>query len=85
MDFHTEHNHGPVGGLGLPNLILFVLTGLFHGLQAFSPDDIYTWTFRILTLISLSLVIYINWDKAVQVFKTKHNKNDKSGKAPADH
>ena len=55
---------------------------LFSGLAAFftmletsSPDQIYTWIFRVLTLISISLIIVINWEKAMNVlFKNKKQK-----------
>lgn len=51
--------------------ILYVLSWLFVYFQSVSADEIWTWVWRGLSLISLLLIIYINWDKAVIIFKAR--------------
>ena len=46
-------------------------------------DGIYTWGFRLLSLISLTLIIGVNWKKGIQGIKDmfmKTNKSKKNGK-----
>lgn len=64
MDQHTE-NHSVL------NTILLLFTGLFTMLERASAEEIYTWTFRFLSLISLILIIIINWKKAMQILFKK--------------
>jgi uncharacterized membrane protein HdeD (DUF308 family) len=54
---HTENNT-------LINWILSGLIGFFTLIESASADELYTWTFRTLTLFSLILMIIINWKKA---------------------
>lgn len=54
---HTENNT-------LINWILSGLIGFFTLIESASADQIYTWIFRGLTIISLMLMIIINWKKA---------------------
>ena len=51
------------GGHGTINTILFGLAGVFSIIQQSSADQIYTWTFRGLSLVSILLIIIINWNK----------------------
>ena len=67
---HTDTtNHSAV------NWFLSLLAGFCTVIERASADDIYQWAFRILTLISISLMIIINWEKAMsKLFKKKIKK-----------
>lgn len=74
-DSTTDHT-----GLGAPaklSIALYVCSWLFLWLETLSADVIWTWTFRILSGISLLLIIYINWNKAIDIFRTKKKKSPK--------
>lgn len=60
MEHSTDHTQNNT----LTNWILSALIGFFTLVETASADQIYTWTFRGLTLISLILMIIINWKKA---------------------
>lgn len=55
----------------LINWILSFFTAFFALLERSSADDIYNWTFRVLSLISVSLIIIINWKKAYRTLFPK--------------
>lgn len=56
------------------NYLLYVFTALCYVIQHASAEQIYTWTFRVLSLISVILIIIINMPKAWQtIFKRKHD------------
>lgn len=57
------------------SLILFIAGWFFH-LNAvnISFDTIYGYAFHVLSLISLSLVIVINWHKLKDILKNKKNR-----------
>lgn len=63
-----EHNYHPNGGT---NLILWIL-GLFcYTMSNISAEFLYIWTFRGLSLISILMVIIINYPKVVEVFEKR--------------
>lgn len=62
----TSTDHPPVY-----TFLLLICGGFFHFIQTATADTLYIWAFRALTIISLSLVIYINWNKALEIFKSK--------------
>jgi len=57
------------------NWILSALIGFFTFIESCSPENVYTWLFRALTIISLVLMIIINWKKAWHtIFPNKDKK-----------
>ena len=64
---HTENNT-------LVNWILSGLIGFFTLIESASADEIYTWVFRGLTIVSLILMIIINWKKAWNTLFPKKEK-----------
>lgn len=79
MDIDSSHLHSS-GPSNFKNLILLSLAALFNITQHITADSIYTWLFRILSLISLIIVIYINLHKAKDFYK-RNKKPRKHGKA----
>jgi hypothetical protein len=73
-NLHDAH-HG--SGTFVPSIILYTCSWLFIYLETLSPDAIWTWAFRALSAISLLLIIYINWAKAKEIFKSKKKNHDK--------
>ena len=67
---NIDHN---ISSEGMPHfrasIVLYACAWLFFWLQTLSADTIWTWTWRGLSLISLILIIYINWNKAVDIFR----------------
>ena len=59
-----EHSHNQTENNTLTNWVLSALIGFFTLIESATADEIYTWLFRTLTLISLILMIVINWKKA---------------------
>lgn len=54
------------------NIILLFFTGIFKILEESSAEEIYTWVFRFFSLLSLFLIIIINWKKAwITIFPKK--------------
>lgn len=64
-----EHSHDQNDSL--LNWMLSGFVAFFYLLENASADEIYTWTFRTLTLISLVLMIIINWKKAWNILFPK--------------
>ncbi len=46
------------------NWFLAFLTGAFAWIEQSTADELYNWIFRGMTLLSLALIIIINWKKA---------------------
>lgn len=65
---NTTENNTPI------NWFLSIMIGVFTVIETASADQIYTWTLRGLTLISLTLMIIINWKKAWQTLFPKNKK-----------
>lgn len=63
------------------SIVLYACSWLFFIFQTISADAVWTWSWRILSAISLILIIYINWNKAMEIFKSKRSKE---GHAPKD-
>lgn len=74
-NLHDSSHHGP--GQFVPSIILYICSWLFIYLGTLSADTIWTWTFRGLSAISLILIIYINWNKAMEIFKGKKKTKNK--------
>lgn len=53
------------------NTVLLFFTGICTLIEQSSAEQIYTWIFRGLSLLSLTLIIIINWRKAWQTIFTK--------------
>jgi len=76
IDHHTASS--PDGTLTFKaSIVLYICSWMFFIFQTISADAIWTWTWRALSAISLILIIYINWNKALDIFKNK-KKNKKS-------
>lgn len=72
LNNHDTHTTGGVGFFA--NMALLLLTGLLHWAQYITADSVYTWVFRGLSLLSVCIVIYINWPKAVEQYKKRKTK-----------
>ncbi len=72
----TKHPH-PVWNF-IANGSLIILALAFDVAQETTADDIYKWVYRVAALLSLGLLIYINWNRAKDVFK--NNKNNATKK-----
>jgi len=57
--------------------VLFAIAWIFEGLQSLSGEDIYNIIFRGLSIVSVSIIIVINWPKAKEVLFKKKSKNRK--------
>lgn len=51
------------------SIILYISSVVFYIFQTMDMDAVWTWVWRGLSLISLILIIYINWNKAIEIFK----------------
>lgn len=56
------------------SIALYACSWLFFIFQSWSADAVWTWSWRALSAISLILIIYINWNKALEIFKSKKKK-----------
>lgn len=56
------------------SIALYACSWLFFIFQSWSADAVWTWVWRGLSAVSLILIIYINWNKAVEIFKNKKKK-----------
>jgi hypothetical protein len=56
------------------SMILYLCSWVFFIVQSWTADVIWTWTFRGLSGVSLLLIIYINWNKAMEIFRGKNKK-----------
>lgn len=74
MELHnldTGHaTHGFINS-AVPSIVLYALSWLFIYFQTLTADIIWTWTWRGLSLISLLLIVYINWNKVKEIRKSK--------------
>lgn len=66
-----SHNNAETLPDYMKNFILYLLAGLFNLAQTITPDNVYVWIFRCLSLVSIGLIIYINFHKAKEYFKKK--------------
>lgn len=62
------------------SIILYASSYLFYLFQSLSADLIWTWVWRGLSLISLLLIIYINWNKAGDILKNKKKSKSSENK-----
>lgn len=69
-----EHTTDQTQNNTLVNWILSGLIGFFTLIESASADEIYTWVFRGLTIVSLILMIIINWKKAWNTLFPKKEK-----------
>lgn len=70
---NSTNHHGSGVTHPVASIILYALSWLFIYLETLSMDLIWTWIWRSLSLISLLLIIYINWNKAIDIFRNKKN------------
>jgi hypothetical protein len=68
----TSIDHSP--GSFKASIILYVCAWIFAWFETLSADVIWTWVWRTLSAISLILIIYINWNKALEIFRGKKEK-----------
>jgi len=81
MDLNTLDQHtstSPEAPNFRASVILYISSIVFYIFQTMDLDLFWTWTWRGLSLVSLILIIYINWNKALEIFKSKKNKSKKS-------
>lgn len=77
MQSSTDNSHSTPIGHPATSIVLYVLSWLFFLLDSFTADQIWTWVWRGLSLVSLALIIYINWSKAREIFlRDKKSKHD---------
>jgi len=57
------------------SIMLYICSWVFFIFQTISADTVWTWTWRALSAISLILIIYINWNKALDIFRNKKKKH----------
>jgi len=62
-----EETHTATGHF---DFIFLFLAATFHILESFNFDAVYHWLFQILSLVSLCLIIYVNWKKIFSKKKT---------------
>ncbi len=79
MDLNTidHHTSSPEAPTFRTSMILYVCSIVFYIFQTMDLDLVWTWVWRGLSLISLILIIYINWNKALEIFKGKSSKEPK--------
>lgn len=73
LDTYVNISVGPANKL---SFILAIFTGAFSILEHLTVDNIYVWTFRILSAISVVLIIYINFNKALEIHRAKKQKKN---------
>lgn len=79
LDHQTPEGDGSTPHLLFITAMLWTVSGFFHVLASFTIDDIYTWVYRILSVILVCLGLYINWPKAVDQWKKRKSKKTKRG------
>ena len=75
---HNSYGNPDGGPIFRNSVILYVFSWVCFYLQVVTADTLWTWAWRILSAISLLLIIYINWNKAVNIFKNNKRKKDKN-------
>lgn len=69
-----EPNHDTQNNTAI-NWILYIFMAICTYIESCSAEKIYIWSFRSLTLVSLVLIIIINFPKAKQtIFPPKNEK-----------
>lgn len=71
---HETHNHP------LLSIILWITSSVMYFISAETIDMTYVWGFRILSLISLVLIIGVNWSKGIDGLKNMFGKEKSSKK-----
>jgi energy-coupling factor transporter transmembrane protein EcfT len=73
---NIDHNISPEGGMPhfRTSIVLYLCSWIFFVFQTITADVVWTWSWRALSAISLILIIYINWNKALEIFKSKKKK-----------
>lgn len=70
----TTHQHPENDSHTMTNFlsfILYCLIGMFEVMQSITIESAYTWFFRVLSTISVVMVIIINWPKVMAVLRKK--------------
>jgi len=55
------------------DFVFLFFAAAFHILESFNFDAVYHWLFQLLSIISLCLIIYVNWKK---IFSKKKKDED---------
>jgi len=71
---HIDHSSSDGAPTFRASIILYISSVVFYIFQTMDLDAVWTWVWRGLSLISLILIIYINWNKAIEIFKKKKTK-----------
>lgn len=58
-----SHDHPAI------SILLLCLGWVLNTLSALTAEDVYTWIFRTASLVSLFLIIAINWKKGMEEIK----------------
>lgn len=53
----------------MKNLLLYAVAGIFNLASNVTADSVYTWTFRFLSLVSIGLIISLNFFRLKEYFK----------------
>ena len=60
----------------LTNILLWISAWIFNFASGITFDNFYNYTFKSLSLISLIIILIINWKKMMDIFKKKQNGKD---------
>lgn len=76
MELHSHSNtdYSQNGGIFIGNLLLIASTVLFDFMAELTADDVYKWTYRIVAIISLIALGYINVSRAIELFNKSRKK-----------
>lgn len=72
-----EHTHHDSGTSNFLSAILWITAGFFEIMQTITIESAYVWLFRLLSLISVILVIIINWPKAKAILRSNKKHPEK--------
>lgn len=76
MEFHHHDLQTTAPKMAITSTIMYVLAWVFNLVSELSPEIVWIWTWRGLSLLSLLLIIYINWNKACDILKKKKVKHE---------
>jgi hypothetical protein len=62
------------------SIILWFISGIMYFISIETMDTVYMWGFRMLSLISLFLIIGVNWKKGINGLKEMFSKPKPKGK-----
>jgi len=74
MDLHTHDSDLNISPSNRASIILFFCAFVFNWLQGISADLVFIWFFRVLSTVSILLIIVLNAIKLNEWYKTKKSK-----------